>query len=301
MAPIDLRIADLMTFLAVQRTRSITGAARELRVTPSQVSKSISRVERHCDAKLFVRGTKGVSLNDAGVHVAAHVAAAVASIEATRRPAPTTSTGDKKIELTVAGPSYLLEALLPAVAHSHPRLRVRALELSPPLIRAYITENSFDVALVPSDITSRPSTWTSDQVGLLHKSLFASPALAKRLSPLPTTVEKIRDVPWVAPAASGNRLAPITDDCPIPIGERVIAHEAQTIRTALDLAATGEYLVFGPFVAAKKLVQSGAMIPITVKGWDISEPLFLLCNGEAVLAKVREGVVRAVRDALAGV
>jgi DNA-binding transcriptional LysR family regulator len=297
MAPIDLRIADLVTFLAVQRTRSITGAARELRVTPSQVSKSISRVERHCDAKLFVRGTKGVSLNDAGVHVAGHVAAAIASIEATRRPVPT-ATGDKKIELTVAGPSYLLEALLPAVAHSHPRLRVRALELSPPLIRAYITENSFDVALVPSDITNRPSTWTSDEVGLLRKSLFGSPALARRLAPLPTTPDRLRDVPWVAPAATGNRLAPITDDCPIPVGERVIGHEAQTIRTALDLAATGEYLVFGPHVAAKKLVQSGGIVEIGVKGWNIAEPLFLLCNGEAVLAKVREGVVRAVRDAL---
>ncbi len=297
MEPIDLRIADLVTFLAVQRTRSITGAARELRVTPSQVSKSISRVERHCDAKLFVRGTKGVSLNDAGVHVAGHVAAAIASIEATRRPAPTAN-GDKKIELTVAGPSYLLEALLPAVAHSHPRLRVRALELSPPLIRAYITENSFDVALVPGDITNRPSTWTSDEVGQLRKSLFGSPALAKRLAPLPTTIDKLRDVPWVAPAATGNRLAPITDDCPIPIGERVIGHEAQTIRTALDLASTGEYLVFGPHVAARKLVQAGSIVAIDVKGWVIAEPLYLLCNGEAVLAKVREGLLRAVRDAL---
>ena len=298
MAPIDLRIADLVTFLAVQRTRSITGAARELRVTPSQVSKSISRVERHCDQKLFVRGTKGVSLNDAGVHVAGHVAAALSSIEATRRPVPATS-GDRKIELTVAGPSYLLEALLPAIAHSHPRLRVRALELSPPLIRAYITENTFDIALVPGDVTSRPSTWTSDDAGLIRKSLFGSPDLARRLSPLPTTIDKLREVPWIAPATAGNRLAPITDDCPIPIAERIIGHEAQTIRTALDLAATGDYLVFGPHVAAKKMVQAGNIKEISVRGWDISEPLYLLCNGEAVLAKVRENVLRAVRSALA--
>ncbi len=298
MPAIDLRITDLVTFLAVKRTESITGAARELRVTPSQVSKSISRVERHCAVKLFVRGTKGVSLNEAGAHVARNIAAAVASIEAARRPVPTAS-ADRKIDLTVAGPSYLLEALLPAVAHSHPRLRVRALELSPPLVRAYITENTFDVALAPSDITSRPPTWTSDEVGLLRKSLFGSPSLAKRLAPLPTTVDKLRDVPWIAPSTTGNRLAPIGDDCPIPIGDRVVAHEAQTIRTALDLAATGDYLVFGPLVAARKLVQWGGIVEIGVQGWDISEPLCVLCNGEAVLAKVRAGIVRALTEALA--
>ena len=299
MAPLDLRIADLVTFLAVQRTRSITGAARELRVTPSQVSKSISRVERHCDVKLFVRGTKGVSLNEAGAQVAVHVASAIASIEATRRP-QAAAVGERRIELTVAGPSYLLEALLPSIAHSHPRLRVRALELSPPLIRAYITENTFDVAIVPGNITNRPSTWTNDTVGQLRKSLFGSPSLAARLAPMPVTPERIREVPWVAPASTGNRLAPITDDCPIPMTDRVIGHEAQTIRTALDLAATGEYLVFGPFVAARKLVQSGAIVPIPVEGWDIEEPLYLLCNGEAVLARVRENVVRAVREAMVG-
>jgi DNA-binding transcriptional LysR family regulator len=41
----DLRVGDLMTFLAVRRSGSITAAARELKVTPSQVSKAISRLE----------------------------------------------------------------------------------------------------------------------------------------------------------------------------------------------------------------------------------------------------------------
>ena len=299
MLPLDLRIADLVTFLAVQRTRSITGAARELRVTPSQVSKSISRIEKHCDARLFLRGTKGVSLNEAGAQVAVHIANAVAAIEATRRPTVAPD-GERRIELTVAGPSYVLEALLPSIAHSYDRLRVRALELSPPLIRAYITENTFDVAIVPGNITNLPSTWTSDEIGRLRKSLFASTSLARRLQPFPVTVERLRDVPFVTPASSGNRLAPITDDCPIPLAERKVGHEAPTIRTALDLAATGDYVVFGPYVAARKLVQQGAMVEVPVRGWDISEPLFLLCNGEAVLARVRESAVKAVRKAMQG-
>ena len=41
----DLRVADLLTFLAVVRSSSLTAAARERRVTPSQVSKAITRVE----------------------------------------------------------------------------------------------------------------------------------------------------------------------------------------------------------------------------------------------------------------
>lgn len=62
----DLRIGDLATFLAVVRARSITRAARELDVTPSQVSKTIARIEGRIGRELVRRGARGVELTEAG-------------------------------------------------------------------------------------------------------------------------------------------------------------------------------------------------------------------------------------------
>jgi DNA-binding transcriptional LysR family regulator len=289
-------MADLVTFQTVQRTASITAAARELRVTPSQVSKAIARLEEHFGARLLTRGARGVTLTEAGGNVAGHVARAIAELSATPRVTPSQ---DAPIELSVAGPSYLLAHLLPVIAASHARVRVRGLELPPAHLRAYITENVFDVALVPGGVEGRPSTWTSDGVGSMRKALLAPPALAKQLAPLPATVERVRALPFVGPTSSqGERFVPIGDDCPLPVQHRRIAHEVQTFGTALELAAAGGYLAFGPVIAARHFLREGSLVEIPVAGWDQNEPLFVLCNGGVVLSRVRLAILSAVRAAL---
>lgn len=78
----DLRYADLLTFLAVRRSESITAAARSLRVTPSQVSKAISRLESQIGASLFKRTTRGVLLADAGKRALPHLEEIAARLRA---------------------------------------------------------------------------------------------------------------------------------------------------------------------------------------------------------------------------
>ncbi len=62
----ELRLNDLSPFLVVYRTESVTSAARELGVTPSQVSKAISRLEAALRLRLFVRGARGIALSSDG-------------------------------------------------------------------------------------------------------------------------------------------------------------------------------------------------------------------------------------------
>ena len=50
----DLRFGDVLTFLTVHRCGAITGAARALKVTPSQVSKAVHRLERQLGAHALV-------------------------------------------------------------------------------------------------------------------------------------------------------------------------------------------------------------------------------------------------------
>src|ERR1700690_3562698 len=76
----DIRVADLNTFLAVRRTGSVSSAAYELGVTPSQVSKAIGRLESILRIRLFSRGARGMALSDEARLVLPDIEAAVASL-----------------------------------------------------------------------------------------------------------------------------------------------------------------------------------------------------------------------------
>jgi DNA-binding transcriptional LysR family regulator len=291
----ELHVADLTTFLAVRRTGSVSGAARELGVTPSQVSKAISRLEATLHVRLFSRGARGVALSDQARHALPHIEAAVASLRLLeRRDTPSIT------ELTVAAPSYLISSFLPAIACGEPQLNVRGIELAPSLVRAYAPENFFDMAILARSADRMPPTWVNVRVGEMRSGLFGSPALARGLGPFPTSVDKLRSVPFVTPIynADGRYLA-VDDDCPLTLADRKPGHSAQTIGIALELAAQTDQLVFGPVVAARRLVATGALVEIHVRGWAVRDPLYISCNGDRMMAKVQTAVVKALREASA--
>ena len=59
-------IENLRAYLAVARTGSFSGAARELHVAASVVTKRISQLEWRLKSTLFERTTRRVSLTTAG-------------------------------------------------------------------------------------------------------------------------------------------------------------------------------------------------------------------------------------------
>jgi DNA-binding transcriptional LysR family regulator len=59
-------LLNIKAFLLVARTGSFSGAARELGVAPSVVTKRITRLEDEMGAQLFVRSTRALALTAAG-------------------------------------------------------------------------------------------------------------------------------------------------------------------------------------------------------------------------------------------
>ncbi|HEX8792131.1 MAG TPA: LysR family transcriptional regulator [Polyangiaceae bacterium] len=286
----ELRLGDLATFLAVRRAGSITAAARELTVTPSQVSKAIARLEHTLRLQLLTRGSRGVCLSEAGLRVLPHVEAAVARLLAVG------STNAEATELTVAAPSYLLECFLPTIEHAQPQLHIRGLELPPALLRAYSAEDFFDVCMMHAGMDRLPPSWSSVPVGEIRQALFASPALARKLGTQPVTEERVRSVPFISPVyyADGH-LVPAQDDCPLHRADREVGHQVLTIVLALELATRSEQLVFGPCIAARSLLAAGRLVEVRVQGWNVRSQLYLACNGDRVLARVRNAIADALR------
>jgi DNA-binding transcriptional LysR family regulator len=292
----DLRLSDVLTFLAVQRCGSITGAARDQRVTPSQVSKSVSRLESILRVSLLTRSARGVSVSQEGLRFVPHLQEIVARVEHLER------LGGEPVDfhrsVTIAAPSYLSLYYLPRLAAARAGLRIRCLDLHPALIRVHASDNIFDAALTVG-AEPLPRAWVNVRAGEVVKRLFASPRLAGRLGPMPLTEERLRDVPFISPIYAVNgQFVSVDDDCPLRHGDRTLGHEVTTIGLALELAVWSEHVVFGPQIAARRFLEAGTLVEVPVAGWDVRHELYVACNADRLLAPDQQAIIDVVRRGL---
>jgi DNA-binding transcriptional LysR family regulator len=280
----------MATFLAIRRAASISGAARELRVTPSHVSKAVRRLERQLASRLLARGARGVTLTVAAERIAPQfedILDRVGSLRA--RDVPT--------ELTVAAPSFLNALFLASIAERVPGYRVRGVELPPALVRLYAAEHVFDLALTVGR-EQFPDTWESTHIGSITKSLFATPKIARRLGRRPISQDQLAHLEFIAPIyLHGGSFVVANEGCPMT--RRRIGHEVQTIAVGLELAARTGQLIFSPKIVAHPYVTRGDLVEIAVSGWDVREAMYVTCNVERMRANARDAVVGALRKKLA--
>jgi DNA-binding transcriptional LysR family regulator len=289
----DLRLADLSTFLAVARLGSISGVARTNGITPSQVSKAIARLEQRLGVQLLARGPRGISVSEAGRRLQPEleeVLSRIASLRGSARQTP---------PITVVATAFQSALLLPSIVKELPDLRVRSLEMPPGVASAFAGHEFFDIALTVGG-ERWPNAWVRTPVGLLRKGLFATPAHARRLGAPPIPPTKVRGETFVCPIYGLNgQVVPGDDGCPLPIGERKIGHETETLSVALMLAAEAEQLVFAPVLAARRWVDQGALTEVQVAGWDVRDPVDLMCHSLRVRARVQRAIVEILRKVLA--
>jgi len=292
----DLRLSDLVTFLIVARTSSVTAAARELKVAPSQASKAIARLEQHYRVKLLTRSPKGMALSEHGKQVMPHIADAVKALTATAHVA---HLDDAAAEITIAGPSYLIGIAVASIAAEHPALHLRGIELAPAQLRATLTESLFDIGLSPGGMRDLPPTWVTDKVGALRKILLGPPDLVRGMK-LPLRVEDVRALPFIGSLSTmGGRFAPRADDCPLPVADRIIVHRVQTFGAALELSIRARCVTFGPWIAARRMLRTKELVELPVVGWNETEDLELVCNGDVVRERTRQQIVATLRRELA--
>jgi DNA-binding transcriptional LysR family regulator len=286
----ELRLSDVLTFLSVKRLRSMAAAARESNVTPSQVTKAIARLESQLGVELVTRTGRGIALNEAAEQLAPQLEDLVEKLRAVRH-----LEREAGPRLTLAAPSFLYSLFLPRLANIQ-GLRVRGFELPRTLIRALAAENTFDMALLV-EASQMPANWVSALVGRLRSGLFTSRRMAQLLGPQPVSADALREHAFVGPLYFANgQLLRGDDGCPLPMSERRIGHEAQTILVALELGARSDQLVFGPAVTARTLLATGALVEVAVEGWNVSSPLYLVCNGDRVRSRVQQAIIEQVKQ-----
>lgn len=287
---LDLRLADVEIFVQVLRAGSITGAARSLAVGASQVSKAVARLERHLGVRLIVRSAQGAELSDDGRRLAPNL------VELLTRAKNLESSAERP-ELVVAAPSFLWAVLVSAVTSILRRARLHAVETRSATMTAFANRPFFDAALVVGH-ERWPGSWVKVRAGTVRRALFAPPSKARELRP-PVRRDALRREVFVGRLDSEQgHLVPAADGCPLADRERRFGHRAQTVSMALELARHSGQLVFAPAIAARSYVSRGSLVEIEVEGWDVREPLYVVCHQDRVDAEAQRALTRAARAEL---
>jgi DNA-binding transcriptional LysR family regulator len=122
----------MAVFLRVVRTGSFSGAARDLSLNPSTVSKLISRIEERLGTQLFVRSSREVRLTADGEVFQAGAMRALEAIDDTETEIASSRVlasvkGTLRIHSLPAFARYQLVPLLPEFLARHPDLHVEFL------------------------------------------------------------------------------------------------------------------------------------------------------------------------------
>lgn len=182
---------DLRTVLAVARTGSLNGAARELALQHSTVFRRIEDAEARIGARLFDRARSGWRANLQGEAVAAAAAEMEAAALAAER---TISGADARVEGTIrlatsemlAG--WLLPPLLQRFLSAHPGVE----------IEADVSNRAVDLTRREADLAVRatarpPESMVGRQVAELRYAVYAARPLLPRRAGQP----ELSALPWV--------------------------------------------------------------------------------------------------------
>jgi len=168
------KLTEMRTFGQVAAHESFAGAARELGISPSAVSKQIRLLEDRLGVKLLQRTTRRVTLTQAGrlyLERAQRILAEVDELEVTVRGLHSEPRGTLRVSAPQDfGRLYLCEAV-GAFAAEYPHLRI---EFEMTDRKVDVVEEGFDVAIR----VAKPaiSTLVMRRLGRCERVLCASPA-----------------------------------------------------------------------------------------------------------------------------
>jgi DNA-binding transcriptional LysR family regulator len=142
-----LEWSDLRVLLALARAGSVAGAARELQVDHSTISRRLAALEEAVDARLLIRGGREFALTAEGramLEAAEATEAATAAALRVVRAWKAEAEGHVSVSVAPAFVPVLMRHMIPALREAHPQLTV---ELRGSFLRADLARGEADIAL----------------------------------------------------------------------------------------------------------------------------------------------------------
>ncbi|MFC3207408.1 MAG: LysR family transcriptional regulator [Mesorhizobium sp.] len=255
----DNRTGEMQVFLRVVETGSFSEAARLLRMTPSTVSKLVSRIEARLGVRLVERSTRRLSLTAEGQIYYERSQSLLHELDEAEREVSqgaATTSGTVRVNISVALGVLGLEPLLPEFWRLYPNVVVD-LSLSDEIVDLYLdrTDIAFRVGTLPD------SGMIARRIGIARRKIVAAPAYLDRHG-IPRTVDDLArhnclgfNFRRAAPVWPMRESGRIVDRA---VRGSLLANNGETVRrlalAGVGLARMGDYHVRAD-LAAGRLVE----------------------------------------------
>lgn len=283
----DNRAGEMQVFLRVVESGNFSEAARLLRMTPSTISKLISRIEARLGVRLLERSTRRLSLTAEGQIYYERGQSLLKDFDEVERElseGAASAGGTVRVNASVAFGVLCLEPLLPAFWQAYPNIVVD-LSLSDEIVDLYLdrTDIAFRVG------TLSDSSMMARRIGVARRKIVASPAYLDRYG-TPVSIDDLaqhnclgfnfrRSTP-VWPFKESGRIVDRAVD------GSLLANNGETVRrmaiAGVGLARLGDYHVRND-IAAGRLIE---VLAEAVAG-DEEEIHALYLGGSRVPHRVR--------------
>lgn len=174
MSPQSLSLDKIVAFTAAARRQSFAGAAKELGLDPSLLSRRIRRLEEALGVRLFVRTTRKISLTEAGERYLSRVGDVLEQLEAAGLEAAELASepqGVLRVSLPISFGQMVVAPMLSGFVEAYPRIR---LDLSFTNRRIDLVTEGYDLAIRMGD--PRDSSLSMRRIGNYQEILVAAPA-----------------------------------------------------------------------------------------------------------------------------
>ena len=181
---------DILVFTKVVETKSFTGAAEQLGLPKSTVSRKLAQLEERLGVRLVQRTTRKLALTDIGeayYERAARIVADVAAAEQVVTDMQSTPRGRLRLTAPIDLSAQYLGPIVAEFVAVHPEINVE-LDASDRIVD--LIEEGFDVGIRFGPLPE--STLIARKLGTFEAVLCAGPSyLARRAAP--TTIDEIED------------------------------------------------------------------------------------------------------------
>jgi len=184
------RQSEMSVFVRVVDSESFSAAARALKLTPSAVSKLVSRLEDRLGARLLNRTTRRISLTEEGRAFYQRCLPILSAIEEAERAVTELHAeprGLLKVNASTAFGQYHISPLIGDFTAKYPDLRIQ-LTLTDSIVN--LVEEEVDVAIRIGDL--QDSSLIARKIGTARRVVAGAPGYLERIG-IPKTPEDLRD------------------------------------------------------------------------------------------------------------
>lgn len=247
---------QLRAFLTIAETGNMTRAAELLNLVQPAVSRQLRMLEDDIGAQLFERERHGMALTEAGKALQGYANRAMLELDRARAELSGSTTevaGIVTVGLVPSSIDVLASSLVAAVAHEHPRIRLRIAMGYAGTLRQWLESGEIDAAVLygveyEPHFQARP---------LLREPLWlVGPASARLNRQQPVSLDSLGDKPLILPNGPHGMRALIDRACAqsdVTLSANVETN-AMSVQKSLVLGGHG-FTILPPISFARELAS----------------------------------------------